>query len=159
MDLNERDYDADLINFKAYASVNDFLFRFEEQLRSLGSADVTTKQDDFVIKKALSDATSEMNLDIGLLYDIELIMNSQNVDLKRMCCDLAFYNLLKRKRAATREDKATYFDPVKSDLREIGAGTKVLLGFKPRKKSPGDYLFDREYFTNRTMDNWDNFLK
>lgn len=143
-----------------YITYEEFITKFEAELINLSSADTITEDDAYVIKKLIIDATLEMNLDLGLLYDTKLLLEMRHPQLKRMCTDLTWYYLLKRKGVAESKDKQLYYDAVKLDLSELGKGKKVLEGITPKHKlynrNTVSYIFDDEVFTIEAMKNWED---
>lgn len=144
-----------------YISYEDFISRFEAELINLSSADSILEDDAHVIKKLIIDSTYEMNLDIGKLYDTKALLEMRHPQLKRMCADLTWFYLLKRKGVAEHRDKELYYDSVKIDLSEIGKGKKVLEGVTPKHKlynnNTVSFLkYEYDNFTLDTMGNWED---
>lgn len=144
----------------AYISYSEFAERFQPELVRLGSADTIMEDDEKVIRELIEDASSEMNLDLAVLYDTDKLQTVRHKELKRICADITFYNLLKRKGIATYEYQEMYYSPAKNDLVMIAKRQKIIKGLFPflleKYRSPNvGYSFDREKFTEATMRDWE----
>ena len=144
-----------------YISYDEFLERFAAELLNLSSADVPYEDNEIVIMKVIEDASHEMDLDLSRLYNIDELREIHHPDLIRICADISFYNLLKRKGIATHKDKEIYYNAPKQNLFEIGSHEKELYGVDPDDKNfkgnTVSYIFDNEIYTSNTMSNWENF--
>jgi phage gp36-like protein len=147
---------------RGYCTYNDMLYRFNDELLNLTSADSLTEDDEQVIRKCISDATDEMDMDLDMLYDVDYLKKIRHKQLIRICCNLTYYFLLLRKQGATREEKEYYYDSSKLDLSDLASNKKKLRGIPRRynyKSNNVSYIFDREKFTEGTLQSWENITE
>lgn len=143
---------------KGYITYEEFKEMFNDELTNILSADVPSIDDQHVITKLIKLASSEMDLDLSRIYNVDELRELNHPDLKRMCADITYFNLLKRKGIATHQENELYYKNTKADLYELGKWEKVLPGVIPDTKRYKGFnakgISDKEEFTNLNMELW-----
>lgn len=143
---------------KGYITYAEFKDMFNNELTNILSADTPIIDDEHVITRLIKHASSEMDLDLSRIYNVDELRELDHPDLKRMCADLTYFYLLKRKGIATHQENELYYKSTKADLYEIGRWEKVLPGVVPETKRYKGFnatgLSDKEEFTYFNMEIW-----
>lgn len=138
-----------------YISYEDFLDRFSEELINLGSADTPIEDDIDVIQKCILDGSNQIDLYLTKVYDVIQLRNLHHPFLKRICADLTYFFLLKRKGIAKDIDRKNYYDPNIKTLESLANNDLSLYGVtrvnKDYKSNEVSYIFDKEKFTDNTL--------
>lgn len=138
-----------------YISYEDFLDRFSEELINLGSADTPLENDMQVIQKCILDASNQIDIYLSRIYDLINLRNLNHPFLKRICADITYFFLLKRKGIAKDIDRKNYYDLNIKTLQDLSTGELILHGVsrvsKDYKSNEVSYMFDEEKFTDITL--------
>ncbi|CAL4866728.1 hypothetical protein MMA231_00972 [Asticcacaulis sp. MM231] len=109
-----------------YAAVSDMTSRFEEaELVQVTDQDGTGAIVEAVVLAAISDATTEINTYAGRKYAPAALLAAMPPMLTNVCCDIARYELFKRKGEMPQVVQDAYNAAIKW-LKNLADGTTVL---------------------------------
>ena len=133
-----------------YATIADLEKRLDPQtLAELADDNGDGSADSTVLEAMLADASSEIDLFLGVRYSTPLASPPQV--LCRMAADIAAHGLFVRRRSTVSPEYATRYANALKALSEIAAGRLSLPGVSPRRQCECTRSEEEKTFSAQTL--------